>query len=93
MIRTTIMLSEEVKRRAMAQARESRISFADFVRQAISEKLPQPGKGVDRLKRRRTDPLFRLLDQLPLVNGRTATDVAARHDDYLYGENSKRNRR
>jgi hypothetical protein len=86
MTRTTIILSEEVKRRAMAQARELRISFADFVRQAISEKLPQPGQGVDRLKRRRADPLFRLLDRLPLVNGRTATDVAASHDDYLYGD-------
>jgi hypothetical protein len=78
------MLSAEVKRRAMAQAQELKISFADFVRQAIIEKLPHQGKGVDRLKRRREDPLFRLLDRLPLVNGGTATDVAGSHDDYLY---------
>ena len=83
------MLTDEVKRRAMAQARALKISFADFVRQAITEKLLHQGKGVDRLKRRRADPLFRLFDCLPVVNGSTATDVAARHDDYLYGEKSK----
>ena len=87
------MLSDEVKRRAMAQARELKISFADFVRQAITEKLPHQGKGVDRLKHRRQDPLFRLFDRLPLVTGGTATDVAASHDDYLYGEKPKPDQR
>ena len=87
------MLSEEVKRRAMAEARKLKISFADFVRQAITEKLPHQGKGVDRLKRRRQDPLFRLCDRLPLVSGITATDVAGSHDDYLYGETPKQAQR
>jgi hypothetical protein len=87
------MLSAEVKRRAMAQARELKISFADFVRQAITEKLPHQGKGVDRLKRRREDPLFRLLDRLPLVHAAAATDVAASHDDYLYVEKPKPDQR
>ena len=86
MTRTTIMLSEEVKRRAMAEARKLKVSFADFVRQAITEKLPHQGKAVDRLKRRRQDPLFRLCDRLSLVSGVTATDVAGSHDDYLYGQ-------
>jgi hypothetical protein len=88
MTRTTIMLPEEVKRRAVAQARKLNISFADFVRQAVAEKLPRQGQGVDRLKRRRRDPLFRLLDRIAPVQGDTATDVAARHDDYLYGESA-----
>ncbi len=87
------MLPDEVKRRATARARELKISFADFARQAITEKLPHQGKGVDRLKRRREDPLFRLLDRLPLVKGGTATDVAAHHDDYLYGEKRKQAKR
>jgi hypothetical protein len=89
MTRTTIMLPEEVKRRAMAEARKLKVSFADFVRQAVTEKLPREGKGVDRLKRRRRDPLFRLLDRLPLVKD-AATDVAISHDDYLYGDPSGR---
>jgi hypothetical protein len=92
MIRTTIMLSEDLKRRAMAEARKLKVSFADFVRQAVTERLPRQGKGVDRLKRRRQDTLFRLLDRLPLVKGDRATDVAGHHDDYLYGEQSDRSR-
>ncbi len=80
------MLPEDVKRRAMAEARKLNVSFADFVRQAVTEKLPRERRGVDRLKRRRRDPIFRLLDRLPLVKGDAATDVAARHDDYLYGD-------
>jgi hypothetical protein len=83
------MLPEGVKQRAMAEARKLKISFADFVRQAVADKLPRKGKGVDRLKQRRKDPLFRLLDRLALVRGDTATDIAADHDDYLYGESSK----
>lgn len=86
------MLPKEVKRRAAAQARRLNISFADFVRQAVTEKLPRQGQGVDRLKRRRQDPLFRLLDHLPLVEHDTATDVAVRHDDYLYGESTSGSR-
>ena len=80
------MLSEDVKQRAMTEARKMKISFADFVRQAVTEKLPREGRSVDRRKQRRQDPLFRLLDHLAPVKGNAATDVAARHDDYLYGE-------
>lgn len=87
------MLSEKVKQQAMAEARRLKVSFADFVRQAITEKLPHQGKGVDRLKRRRQDPLFRLCDRLPLVGGVTATDVAGSHDDYLYVEAPKQTQR
>ncbi len=83
------MLPEDVKRRAMAEARKLKISFADFVRQAVTEKLPRGGKGTDRLKQRRKDPLFRLLDRLAPVRGATATDIAAEHDKYLYGAPAK----
>jgi len=80
------MLPDDTKRRAMAEARKLKISFADFVRRAVVEKLPRQGKAVDRLKQRRQDPLFRLLDRPTLVKGSEATDVAAHHDAYLYGE-------
>ena len=66
MVRTTIMLPEDVKRRAMAEARKLKVSFAAFVRQAVAERLPGQDPGVDRLNQRRQDPLFRLLDRLPL---------------------------
>ena len=83
MTRTSIMLPEGVKRRAMAEVRKLRISFADFVRQAVTDKLPRERKSVDRIKRRRQDPLFRLLDHLRPVKGATVTSFAADHDDYL----------
>ena len=86
------MLPEDVKERAMAEARKQKVSFADFVRQAVTEKLPREGRGVDVLKRRRRDPLFRLLDKLKPVRGARATDIAAHHDDYLYGESSNPSR-
>jgi hypothetical protein len=87
MTRTTIVLPPDIKRRAKAEAQRLRISFADFVRKAITEKLP--GNRSDRLKRRRRDSVFRLLDHLPPVEGTTATDIAANHDDYLYRTKSE----
>lgn len=79
------MLPDSVKREAMAEAQLLHISFADYVRQAIAAKLPRRGRGLDPLKRRRQDPLFRLLDRLPPIKGSKAGDVAANHDEYLYG--------
>jgi hypothetical protein len=79
------MLSTDVKRRATAEARRRKVSFADFVRQAICDKLPQHSRSADRQKRRRQDPLFRLLDQSTPEQTTAATDVAANHDEYLYG--------
>jgi hypothetical protein len=51
------MRPETVTRHAMAEARKSPVSVADFGRQAIAEKLPRPGRGVDRRNRRRSDSL------------------------------------
>jgi len=89
MTRTTIVLPPHIKRQAKAEAQRQKISFGEFVRKAIAEQLPGAHKGGDRLKRRRQDPLFRLLDRLPLVEGETVTDIAANHDDYLYGKKSE----
>lgn len=88
MTRTTIMLSEDVKRRAVIEARRLKVSFADFVRQAVAEKLPEHRKGVNRLKRRRSDPLFRLIESLPVAKGKVS-DTAVDHDEYLYGDKSE----
>ncbi len=86
------MLPSDLKQYAISEARRLKVSFADFVRQAIREKLPQRAGGEDRLKRRRQDPLFRLTDRLPPVKGGSVVDAAARHDAYLYGAKSPRAR-
>ena len=83
------MLAEDMKRQAETEARRLKVSFADFVRQAISEKLPQNGRAGSRLRRRRQDPLFRLMDHLPVVKQANQADVAVNHDDYLYGGKSE----
>ena len=82
-------MSETVKRRAQTEARRLGVSFADYVRQTLADKLPQRGKSADQLKQRRNDPLFRLLDTLPPVKKRTPKNLSANHDDYLYGDQSE----
>jgi hypothetical protein len=89
MTRTTIVLPPDIKRQAKAEAQRQKISFGEFVRKAIAEKLPGNPNASDRLKRRRRDPLFRLLERLSLAEGKTAKDVAANHDEYLYGAKSE----
>jgi hypothetical protein len=80
------MLPPDLKRKAEAEARKLQISFADFIRQAVIEKLPRQGKGFDRLRQRRRDPLFRLLDRAMLVKRHTPADTAEHHDAYVYDD-------
>jgi hypothetical protein len=82
------MLPTDLKQGAVSEARRLRVSFADFVRQAIREKLPPRARGEERLAQRRQDPLFRLVDRLPPAKGGSITDAAANHDAYLYGPKS-----
>jgi hypothetical protein len=89
MTRTTIMLPLDVKRRAITEARRLNVSFAEFVRQAISEKLPGQAKAGEGLRRRRQDPLFRLLDRLSTVKHPSISDASSDHDKYLYGSESE----
>jgi hypothetical protein len=83
------MLPPGVKRRAISEARRLNVSFAEFVRQAINERLPGHGKGGGHLRRRRQDPLFRLLDRLPALKSHPPGDLASNHDQYLYGNKSE----
>ncbi|MGH9656770.1 MAG: hypothetical protein ACRD6B_25320 [Bryobacteraceae bacterium] len=77
-VRTTIVLPEQMKRRAMARAREQRVSFAEFVRRAVESTLAKPPRGGSGKK---TGDRF--WDNLEIYNG-GPPDAAARHDDYLY---------
>ena len=83
------MLPLEMKRQAVAEARKLKVSFADYVRQALKEKLPGSKGLTDRLKRRRRDPVFQLLDTLPPIKTPHPSDIAANHDEYLYGKKSE----
>jgi hypothetical protein len=63
----------------VARAREQGISFGEFVRKAVECMLMTPPRGTSRKKT--GDPFW---DNLETYDGGPA-DVAARHDDYLYG--------
>jgi len=77
--RTTIVLPDPLKQRAVARAREQGISFGEFVRRSVEKMLTAPPRGTGREKA--ADPFW---DNLKAYEG-GPTDLAARHDDYLYG--------
>jgi hypothetical protein len=77
--RTTVVLPGPLKQRAAARAREQGISFGEFVRRAVENMLTAPPRGTGRKKT--GDPFW---DNLKSYDGGLA-DLAARHDDYLYG--------
>jgi len=71
-----------LKQKAIARAREQGISFGEFVRRAVDQMLAAPPRGSSRKKT--GDPFW---DNLEFYDG-GPTDMAARHDDYLYGGRS-----
>jgi hypothetical protein len=77
--RTTVVLPAPLKQRAVASAREQGISFGEFVRRAVEKMLTAPPRGTARKKT--GDPFW---DNLKVYEG-GPPDVAARHDEYLYG--------
>jgi len=77
--RTTVVLPGPLKQRAVTRAREQGISFGEFIRRAVENMLTAPPRGRGRKKT--GDPFW---DNLKVYDGGPA-DLAARHDDYLYG--------
>jgi hypothetical protein len=76
MQRTTIMLPNDLKARALRRAKELGVSFGEFVRESLSAQLSRADQNAD-------DPLF--ADQA-VFEEEAATDVATDHDRYLYGD-------
>jgi hypothetical protein len=76
--RTTIVLPLKLKQEVTARARQSGISFGEFVRRALQRAVAGNGG-----PRRRADPL---LDDHAVYRGKVPADLSDRHDYYLYGE-------
>ena len=74
--RTTVILPVRLKELATERARSEGISFGEFVRRSIERQLAAPAKKTG-------DPFW---DNLAVYEAAGPTDIAARHDDYLYGE-------
>jgi len=80
MKRTTVMIPEDLKMRALKHANMTGISLGGFIREALERalQLQNGDKLVD-------DPFF--TDRV-VFNGETPSDLARNHDEYLYGDRS-----
>jgi len=76
MKRTTVMLPESLRSRALSRAKQKGISLGELIRDSLDAALPAATYDADR------DPLF---DEV-VYDGPGPDDVASRHDDYLYDE-------
>lgn len=78
MKRTTIMLPEDLKMRALKHANMMGISLGGFVRESLARALQNqnPDMPVE-------DPFF--ADEV-VFDGKSPVNLAAKHDDYLYGD-------
>ena len=78
MQRTTVMLPQDLKARAMLLARERGISFGELLRECLTATLNEPAGDA-----RDADPLFA---DTAVYEGPAPSDLAKEHDRYLYGE-------
>ncbi|WP_131989245.1 ribbon-helix-helix domain-containing protein [Chthoniobacter flavus] len=79
MHRTTILLPEDLRRRAETVAATRGLSLSELIRRQL-EKVAGP---ASKPSSRRDDPLFK---KLKPSSKATPRDLAANHDHYLYGE-------
>ena len=76
MQRTTIMLPSNLKANASMLAHKEGISFGEFIREALLAKLNNFSQNI-------TDPFFA---DSNYFTAKTPVDMAADHDQYLYGD-------
>lgn len=78
MKRTTIMLPDDLKMRALKHAETMGLSLGGFIRESLEKNLqhPEADRAVE-------DPFF--ADDI-VYKGNTPKDLALNHDDYLYGD-------
>lgn len=77
MHRTTIMLPEDLKRRASQRAERLGISLGELIRQALDRLLVEPAPSDA------SDPLLAFDNAF---QGPSPPDLAQNHDAYLYGD-------
>lgn len=74
MKRTTIMLPEGLRRRALSRAKQKGVSLGELIRDSLDASLPAAGYDAGR------DSLF----EDAVYDGPAPNDMAAKHDRYLY---------
>jgi len=78
MKRTTIMLPDDLKMRALKHAEIMGLSLGGFIRESLEKNLLPPD--VDQAD---DDPFF--ADNV-FYQGKTPKDLSLNYDDYLYGD-------
>jgi hypothetical protein len=76
MKRTTIMLPEGLRRRALSRAKQKGVSLGELIRDSLDAALPAVSHDGEQ------DPLFEDV----IYDGPGPADVSAKHDKYLYDE-------
>lgn len=76
MKRTTIMLPEDLRRRALFRAKQRGVSLGELIRDSLDAALPDVTYDMHR------DPLFEDV----VFDGPAPADVSANHDKYLYDD-------
>lgn len=78
MKRTTIMLPDELKTKALNHAKMMGLSLAGFIRASLEQAMQSRAQPLD-------DPFFA---DTAVFGGQSPDDLAEKHDDYLYGNPS-----
>jgi hypothetical protein len=76
MKRTTIMLPEGLRRRALSRARQKGVSLGELIRDSLDAALPAVSYDGDR------DPLFEDV----IYDGPAPADGSSKHDKYIYDD-------
>jgi len=76
MKRTTIMLPEALRRRALFRAKQKGVSLGELIRDSLGAALPGELYGDQ------PDPLFEDV----IFDGPAPADLSGRHDEYIYDE-------
>jgi len=76
MKRTTIMLPEDLRRRAISRARQRGVSLGELIRESLDAAVPDVRYEAG------PDPLFADV----VFDGPAPRDLSTRHDKYLYDE-------
>lgn len=76
MKRTTIMLPEELRHRAIRKARQRGVSLGEVIRESLEASLPSGTYEAA------SDPLFESV----VFDGPAPRDLSAKHDRYLYDD-------
>lgn len=79
MKRTTIMLPDALRRRALSRAKQKGVSLGELIRDSLDAALPAVSYDLE------SDPLFENV----VYDGPAPADVSTKHDKYLYEDEEK----